>query len=452
MFDFSGSSLSGCENFTFVTSDRGNRSTIGVLFALTNNGGLNCGIRKCYFEMIDQPAANGGFGSIGLLNVRSEEFYIHECTIRANTPLIMSYAANLSGSGTNFTVTSPFQTLSTGTGSMGVTSINGTSLQGYEKRQPAMVLLGTNSLNFQGYLGRLSAANGTNETAILCVNYTTNLKIQATVESYSRVLRVLNAGFEGNDIDIVSANVTTPATELIDLTGSLVKGLNLRITLPVIAERSNRYVVYHATATDPNQQAAGAITNGVITCYDIPNNQYIISPTLLKKSTNITFNTLRPFEKKGGRLRQLFGQSVGAGSNGAITAANAIQFTQADNTASPNGRGGYYRVWLDAVIRAGSYGSGGSSVLSFQAQVLINQNNVGSQDSPSATVIILDKSTTNPSYLDIAGVLVSISFANRIGTVTVTPRVMGSGSGEPVNYDGMAELQSDFLVNDPILL
>ncbi len=452
MFDFSGSSLSGCEGFTFITSDRGNRSTTGVLFALTSNGGLNCGIRQCYFEMTDQPSANGGFGSIGLLNVRSEEFYIHECTIRANTPLIMSYAANLSGSGTNFTVTSPFQTLAAGTGSMGVTSINGTSLQGYEKRQPAMVLLGTNSLSFQGYLGRLSAANGANETAILCVNYTTNLKIQATIESYSRTLRVLNAGFEGNDFDIVSANVTTPATELVDLTGSTVKGFNLRITLPVIAERSNRYVVYHATSTDPNQQAAGAITNGQITCYDIPNNQFIISPNLLKKSVNLVFNILRPFEKKGGRLRQVSSQLIGAGSNGSTTAANAVQFTQADNTASPNGRGGYYRVWLDGVIRAGSYGSGGGAVLSFQAQVLVNQNNVGTLDSPSATVIILDKSVTNPAYLDIVGVLVDISFANRIGTVTVTPRVIGSGTGEPVNYDGVAELQSDFLVYDPILL
>ncbi len=452
IFDFSGSSLSGCEGFTFITSDRGNRSTIGVLFALTNNGGLNCGIRKCYFEMVDQPSANGGFGSIGLVNVRSEEFYIHECTIRANTPLIMSYAANLGASGTNYTITSSFQTLASGIGSMGVTSINGTSLQGYEKRQPAMVLLGTNSLSFQGYLGRLSASNGTNETAILCVNYTTNLKVQATIESYSRPLRVIDAGFEGNDIEVVSANVTTPSTELVDLTGCIVKGLKLRITLPVISERSNRFVVYHATASDPNRQAAGSILNSEITCYDIPNNQFIISPNLLKKSNNIAINTYKPFEKKSGKLRQLSSNVIGAGSNGAVTTANVFQFTQADNTASPNGRGGYYRVWIDGIIQAGSYGSGGSAVLTFQGQVIINQNNIGTMDAPSATVIVLDSSVTNPSYLNITGLHINISFANRIGTVSVTPRVMGSGTGEPVSYSGFAELQSDFLVNDPILL
>lgn len=452
IFDFSGSSLAGCENFTFVTSDRGNRSTIGVLFALTNNGGLNCGIRKCYFEMLDQANANGGFGSIGLVNVRSEEFYIHECTIRANTPLIMSYTANLSSSGTNYTVTSPFQALASGSGSMGVTDITGTSLQGYEKRQPAMVLLGVNSLNFHGYLGRLSAANGNNETAILCVNYTTNLRISATIESYSRALQVIAAGFEGNELNIVSANVAVPSTELVNLTGCIVKGMKLRITLPVTTERTNRYVVYHAPSTDPNQQAAGSIINSEISCYDIPDNQFIISPNLLRMSANLLLNTLRAFEKKGGRLRQLTNQNIGAGNNGSVSAATAIQFTQADNTASSNGRGGYYRIWLDGVIRAGGYGSGGSAVLTFQAQLVINQNNVGTMDAPSATTIILDKSVTNPSYIDIAGVLVNVSFSGRVGTVTVTPRVMGTGTGEPVSYSGMGEIQSDFLVNDPILL
>lgn len=452
MFDFSGSTLAGCENFSFLTSDRGNRSTTGVLFALTSNGGLNCGIRNCYFEMVDQPAANGGFGSIGLLNVRSEEFYIHECVIRANAPLVMSFTADLSATGTSYTATSPFQPLSPGVGSMGVTSINGTSLQCYEKRQPAMVLLGTNSLNFQGYLSRLTANTGSNETAILCVNYTTNLKIHATIESFSRVLRVLNAGFEGNDLDIVSANVTNPTTELVNLTGCVVKGLRLRITLPVLAERNNRYVVYHAPDSNPNQQAAGSLANSEITCYDINSNQYVISPNLLKKASNVTFNTLQSIEKKGGRIRQLSTNSVSAGRSGAVVAATVLRFQQADNTASTDGRGGYYRVWIDGVVRAGSYGSGGSAILSFQAQVIVNQNNIGIMDPPSATVIILDKSITNPSYLDIAGVLVNIVFSNRIGTVTVTPRVNGTAQGEAVSYDGNVELQSDFLVNDSLMI
>lgn len=449
IFDFSGSSLSGCENFSFITSDRNSRSTTATLFALTNNGGLNCGIRSCYFEMNDTPVANGGFGSIGILNIRSEEFFIHDCTVRANTPLILSHRSALAVSGANFTASSTFQTLAAGNGSMGVVGINGTSLQAYEKRQPALVLVATNSVSFQGYLGRISSSQGSNETAILCVNYTTNLKVQATIESFSRALQVRDAGFESNDLDIALANSTSPTTEVVDVTGCIVKGFRLRVSLPNPSERPNRYIMYHALNSDPNLGIPGYMINSDISCYDVLNNAFIMTPNLLHKAANTVFNTFQPFEKRGGRLRQLSNNVLPLSRTVATT---VFQFTQADNFASTNGRGGYYRVWLDGVIRGGGYGSGGSAVLSFQAQIIINQNNTGVQDLPSATVIILDKSATNPAYIDIQGLIVNLTFASNIGSVTIIPRLTGAGTGEPINYDGFAELQSDFLVNDPIPL
>ncbi|WP_020601981.1 glycosyl hydrolase family 28-related protein [Spirosoma spitsbergense] len=456
IFDFSGSSVSGCENFTFL-SNSGNgagRSTIGVQFALTSNGGLNCGIRNCYFQLQDFPTANGGYGTIGILGVRSEEFYIHECLIRANVPVILSNTTqlNLSGTGATFTASSTYQTLSAGTGSMGVLSLQALSLQNYEKRQPALILNGTNSLSFQGYLSRLTGTTGSNETAILCNQYTTNMRIHATIESFSQVIRATNGGFEGNEITVVSSSVTTPTAPLVDVTGCTIRGLKLRISLPISAERDNRYVVYYAPDANANQPSAGSIIDSEITCYDISSNQYIISPNLLKNSANVVFNTSIPFEKKGGRSRQLSNSKVGAGTVGSPTSAAAFRFLQADNPASTNGRGGYYRVWLDGVIQAGSYGSAYGAVLSFQAQIIVNQNYLGILDLPSATVIILDKSVTNPSFIDINGVIVDINFNNRIGTVTVTPRMSGSSTGEPVNYEGYAEVQSDFLVYDVIPL
>ncbi|WP_420150389.1 glycosyl hydrolase family 28-related protein [Spirosoma sp.] len=454
MFDFSGSSVAGCENFSFI-SNPGNgsgRSTIGVQFALTSHGGLNCGIRNCYFQLQDFPTANNGLGTIGVLNVRSEEFYIDSCLIRANTPIIMSYNANVVSVTTNYTVTSPYQTLASGAGSMGSVDVSSTSLQNYEKRQPALVLNGTNSFSFRGYIGRFTGTTGTNETAIFCNAYTTNLYIYATIEAFSRVLHVTNSGFDGNELNIVSSSVSSPTTELIDITGCTVKNLKVRITLPILAERSNRYVLYHSSYSDPNQVAAGSILNSEITCFDISTNQYIISPSLLKKTTNVIFNTSRPFEKRGGRIKQLSHNYISAGNAGSVLPASVFSFLQADNTASPNGRGGYYRVWVDGVIQAGGYGSGGSAVLTFQAQILINQNNTGKMDPPSATVIILDKSVTNPTYLDVVGVLADISFTNRIGTVTITPRITGVGTTEPVTYNGVAELQSDFLIYDAIPL
>lgn len=449
IFDFSGSSLAGCENFTFITSDRNSRSTTAVLFALAGNGGLNCGIRNCYFEMNDTPSANGGFGSIGILNVRSEEFYIHDCTVRANTPLILSFRPDLAISNANFTATSTFQTLAGGTGSMGNVTINGTSLQGYEKRQPAMVLVATNSVNFHGFISRLTVTQGTNETAILCVGYTTNLRVQATIESFSRALKVQYGGFEGNDFDVVLSNSTAPTTEVVDVTGCVVKGFKFRVSLPVVSQRDNRYIVYHTPNSDPNQPLAGYIINSEVSCYDLVSNAFIMTPDLLHKAVNVQFNTYQPFEKKGGRIRQLTNNKITLSRSAATT---VFRFTRADNLASTNGRGGYYRIWLDGIVQAGSYGSGGLAVMSFQAQLLITQNNIGTLDAPSATVVVLDKGVTSPTYIDIQGLIIDLSFANNIGSVTIIPRITGVGIGEPVNYDGFAQIQSDFLVYDPIPL
>jgi len=455
LFDFSGSSQAGCENFYFLsTASSGgtNRATIGVQFALTANGGLNCGVRNCSFQMEDFAVANNGFGSIGILNVRAEEFYVHECFIRANTPVIMSNKVSLVDTGVNFTVTSRFQTLSQGQGSMGVTSMIGCSLQSYEKRQPAIVLNGTNSFHFQGYLGRGSSAAGTNETAILCSQYTTNLRVHGTIEFYSRILKVLETRIENTKLDIVIANSSTPTTELIDVTRCFVRGLEANISIPNAFERPNRYVLFHADEGGGYQQAGGDIRNSQIACYEVATNQYIVTANLLKKAVNCVFNTDKPFEKKGGKLRQLTNVVVPAGTRASITPATIFQFRESNQLPFNNTNGGYYRIWIDGVIRAGNYNSGFTATMNFQAQIVVNQLYNGVFDVPAVTVVTLGKSVSLPSYLDISGVNIALTFSNGVGTVTATPRVSGSGSAETVNYDGFCEIQSDFRANDPVPL
>lgn len=452
MFDFSGSSQSGCENLTFLPAGgTGNTpSTIGVLFALTNSGGLNCGIKRCYFQMTNTPSVNGGLGSIGLVNVRSEEFYIHECLIRANSPVILSYSSNIIVPNANFTVSSPFQALSSGTGSMGVTSIIGTSLQGMQKLQPALILQGTNSLNFQGYLSRLSSDSGTNETAILCTVSTVNLKVHATVESFSRVLQARDSGFEMCELNVVAANASSPSTELFDFTNAVVTGLKLQISQPVEAER-NRTVVYHAPANNNTQQAAGFMTNCDVYCVAVPNNRFIISANFLKRSANVSLNTSFPFEKRGNRLRQLTNNRVSFGTVGNIITSNIFQFQEARLSTTAN-NSGYYRIWVDGIVKAGGYGSGAAATVAFQAQIVVNQKFDGVLDPPSITIITLDMSVSNPAYLSINGIVANLTFSNGVGSVSLCPRVSGSGNGEPVYYEGSAEIQSDFFVNDPIPL
>ena len=453
MFDFSGSSHSGCENFTFMPpggSAATNPSTIGVQFALTTNGGLNCGIRQCYFQMTDLPSVNGGFGSIGLLNVRSEEFYIHDSVIRANTPVVLSYSSTIVVTGVNYSASSPYRTLAAGSGSMGVVSIRGTSVQSLEKRQPALVLLGTNSVNFQGYISRITATTGTNETAVLCSTSTTNLKIHATVESFSRVLQVRDSGFENCELDIVAANATAPTTELFDVTNCVIAGLKLKVAQPNASER-NRTVLYHAPSNGGTQQAAGSIINSEVTCFAIPSNPFIISANLLKRATNVQFNTPQPFEKTKGRVRSLTGATIFLGVLGSLSTITIFQFTEARQSSTTN-NSGFYRLWIDGVIKAGGYGSGKAATLCFQAQIVVNQRYDGVLDPLSITVITLDQSVSDPTYLIVNGIILDLTFNNNVGTVTLNPRVSGSGTGEPVYFEGNTELQSDFFINDPVPL
>lgn len=451
IFDFSGSTLCGCRYFTFLSiAGYTNRSTIGVLFALTNIGGLNCGISNCYFQMVDFPTANNGVGTIGILNIRSEEFFVHECLIRTNAPIILSYQADLSGLlGFAYTATSSYQTLSPGSGSMGVVSIKATSLQAYQKRQPALLLNGTNSVHFQGYIGRDDATAGTNETAIYCHQYTSNLLVHCTIESYSRVLKAVNSGFDGNEINVVVANQTDNSIDLIDLTGCIVRGLKVKINGP--AGQPNRYVLYHAPLGGGNTPVAASITNCEVTCLDVP-NQFMISPNLLKQSTNILVNSNDPFEKKGGVIRQLYRKRLPAGTIGSVTPIVVFRFQQANLLPFNNANAGFYRIQIDGVIQAGGYGSGNTAVLSFMIQVMVNQQYNGIINPAAISVITLARVASNATAVSVNGVSATVAFSNGIGTVTLIPRVGGTETFEPVTYNGQADIMSDFGVNDPIPL
>ena len=467
MLDFSGSNEVGCEDLMFIRSTTQGYSairpsTIGILFSRTSVGGLRNGIRNCHFELYDLPAANNGFGTIGILNVRSEEFFIHECIIKANTCIIMSSQIILNETGVTFTVSSSYQSLLTGTGSMGVTSIIATSLIGFEKRRQALILFNTNSFTFQGYIGReiASASPGSNEVAIQCVRYNTNININSTIESYSGILTSTLAGFDGNTLNIVHANSVVPTYPLIDLTGCSVKGLNARITLPNLSERS-RFFIYHAPIANGTQLATGFMQNCELTCFDIDENKYMISSNLLKRSENVVLNSNQPFEKKGGKIKQLFSNQVSLGVSNSVTSSVIVRFREANQpteVALNNTNAGFYRIWIDGVVKGGSYGSGVQFVMTFQAQLVVSQDYTGSSTSyapTSTTVIILDKSVTNPSQLDIASLSVDLTFSAGVGTVTLTPRILGqlSISGvEPISYNGYVELLSDFLVNEAIIL
>lgn len=453
IFDFSGSTMSGCEGFTFLSMNgNAKRSTIGVLFALTDKGGLNCSIKNCYFKLEDNPTANNGFGTIGILNIRSEEFSASDCVINANTPVILSNKANLLDTGIDYLAKSNYTEIEARPGSMGVANFDGQmSLQAIEKRCPALVLNGINTVNFVGYIGRTSQNIGVDTPAILCSQSTSNLTVNATIENYSAVMSIKTSLHHSN-INIISANVSDNRKPLFNFTGaSLVDGLTLKVHLPIHNEQNNRYLLYHSPVENGNSPAKTRIINSDIYCQDIIDNRYVISPNLLKLSENTRFNTNQPFSKEAGIVKQLFNHKVSCGKAGSIKSAIALRFSQCDKTDSNKNNAGFYSIQIEGVIRAGGYSAGGSCTQRFIATITVSQSHNGNRDAPSYTINLLSKSQVTQTYLDISNVSVSIAFSNGIGIVEVKPTISGEGLGEDVFYQGIASISTDFMVNDTII-
>ncbi|GAB4036940.1 hypothetical protein GCM10028774_30660 [Spirosoma jeollabukense] len=311
IFDFTGSSMSGCENLMFGSYlGYTNVSSIGVLFALGPDavGGLNCSIRNCYFQMADNPSANNNMGTIGIVNCRSEEFAVTDCVIRANIGAVFSYRSSLADVGYGFTIQSAYTTLASGNGSMGVVNFSGqNSIQNYGIAQPALVLNGTNSFLFHGYLARLSTSgSGTNEAAILLGGPATyNATINATVESFSQLMRV-RSSLLNSTINCVLANQTNASSAfpagttrhpVIDVTGAgQLQGCKINVTFGNgLLEMDGRYLLYDGAT---NVNATTYILNDEISCSLWMVNNYFLSANLLSKAENTSFKTAYPFEKK----------------------------------------------------------------------------------------------------------------------------------------------------------
>ena len=311
MFDFTGSTQSGCENLFFQSyANEGNPSTVGVQFALNSNqpiGGLNCTVRNCYIMMADMPSANNGIGTIGILNCRAEEFGVTDCFIQANIGCIFSNKNDLSDAGLAYTVSSLYAPVATSqNGSMGVINFSGqNSILNQGKAQPALILNGTNSVNFQGFIARASlTGSGTNEAAILCsgsVNY--NISINGTIESFAQLMRI-KSPLLNSTINGVVANQTNNATSfpagttrhpVIDLSGGgQLQGCKVNVSFGNnSAEMGGRYLLY-----DSGQQPAGTITNSDIICPQWSNTSYVVSSALLINTSNTSFKIAQPFEKK----------------------------------------------------------------------------------------------------------------------------------------------------------
>lgn len=466
--DATGATLSGLSDIQLGSFNGDtNPSSIGVQFALSKDsngnqlGGLNCGMSNVSIVLASLIGVNGNLGSVGVINCRAEEFTMNKVVIRANLATVFTNTHQLlPATGYNYTVSSQYASvMDNATGSMGVIKITGVSFQNIEKTGPAMLLNGTNGVDFQGLLSRAAITPGrpqdTYETAVRCTQTTISLRLHGTCESFGQLLNIQN-DFQNADINVACANQTDPTRPIIQLDPQFgkIKGGSFRIAIPNVGERDGRYLVYAAPVTGGNEPAQASINDAEITCHDIFNNAFLCTPNLLKNCDNVRFNGTLPVWIESGIIRQVASRPVSAGSVGSLAAVAVSTFTVADRTTKTSQNAGSYTVRLNGTVTAGGYGAGCRAVARYTVNATYVQRFDGAaNNSWVITATLVDKTSYAPACLSIDGLTATIDQSNPNAVrIKLLPTVSGSGTGEPVKLDFRTELQSDFYVNRSMLI
>jgi hypothetical protein len=178
--------------------------------------------RNVSIAMHDDAAANGGMGTIGIMNYAGESVTYDTMFVRANLPVVLTCLE------THLYTDSVYQPLGLVSGyhSMGSVKFTGhNNLWTLNRRQPAMILHGVVDLLFNGEITSVPApavGDGTNDVAFTfggpypCVGITIN----AVVEALGTVFNI-ECSIEGLNANIVSGNPLNPSAPLIYLIANL---------------------------------------------------------------------------------------------------------------------------------------------------------------------------------------------------------------------------------------
>ena len=469
VFDCSGMTMGKVSGFSFIsTNGFTNRSSIGIQFALTVDsdgnqlGGLNNAVDNCYFQLDDNETANAGFGTIGILNMAAEEFCITNTTIRSNCGMVFAYNKNLSSTGHNYTVSSNYAIVAPGNRSMSAVEISqNVSIQNYHKRSPAIVLIGCAAFKIFAYLTRTATTSGvpatlgTEERALAMYGPCDNIEFEGNVESFSTVASL---GSSANiiAIKVVTSNQTDITKPYFIFTGCMDLNdsrINVSPTSSNEINSNNRRFIEYGDIDNGNSVATIRVTNSCFSCTSWINNAFFVPGNLLKKCTNVEFNTRQPFKKRGNLIESDFAYDVPLGNivagNPAMS-ADVVRFLLADKFTKTSGNAGYYKAIIEGTIIAGDYSSA-RSYLDFKSTISYTQNANGTAGITNSTTIITSQLSDNPAFLDIKSINVGFLF-DGYGHIRIDVINAGTGVGQPVVFSGSLKLLSDFSVNQSLFL
>jgi hypothetical protein len=482
MFDMTGSQQCVVENFTFVSgSGWPTPSRIGVQFALSKDpgtgiqrGGLNCSINNCYFQMDDINGVNGGLGSIGILNCRSEEFIINNCVISANCPVVFTQNKDM-GVNTpyNFQISSNFAAVqdNVGGGSMGVINITGTSIIARSRRSPALILQGANAVDFVGYISRVGDVvvnmAGTNNVGIDIYNTTYNIDLGGTIESFDTIARfnstyITNSTFDyttanqfGTQID-VNGNYVAASIQPVFITNGQTTLISCVINTS-FGNGINEVGIVRKFIESGSNGLNASLTRVINTVLNIPqwlDNRLVLQPDVRKESSNVTINTTQALSKESEfwvkkfsfpKFLTNFVSPIG-GVN-----ADIIRFDRLNNGV--NGSNAcFYTIVVEGTVSIGDHGTDVQALCAFEGHIVFVQNTNGTGSAIESTVIMKSFVSSDESKVKVTNMAVNLTTINStIYGVNVALFGTGSGGAYPIYFSGQTKI-STFSKNQESLL
>jgi len=197
-----------------VTSAAMGYSTVGIFQGLSKALGetQNQKFSRLVISMCDDPAANGGAGSVGIWNFGAEENTYDTLWIAANLPLM--FTAHNPSPNTGFRTPTSYQPLAN-THSLGMSTFAGecffAALKGH---QPSIITEDANSMKFVNtYLSNLGGA-GANGSAWKVYGSLDGLDYNGLVESHGRFLEIFGA-VVGARVRATFGGIERPSSERI---------------------------------------------------------------------------------------------------------------------------------------------------------------------------------------------------------------------------------------------
>jgi hypothetical protein len=398
--------------------------------------------------MNDNPAANGGIGSVGIWNFGAEENTYDTVYVHANIPLLAT-AHNPTVNFRSITPTS-YQTLAR-THSVGVNTFTGECfLAALNKRAPSIVTEDVNSLKFENtYLGSMTSKDGTigtNQSAWKVFGVLQGLDYNGLIEGHARALEVTGA-VTGARMRVTFGGIDSGSTERVLLNrGGQGRLINCEFLLQDSVAPTRPLLA--STPSAPDERISCYIQNSMfrVNCdkrYTTIQENVLWNPNTGNVAIEAVHNSSNPYRYE---IDAVGKQKVAiplttVWVNGGIKSAEVVRFVMPTIIGSGNALSA--EVTLKGILTILGSGTNAKVTKYFEAVLGISVSNTGTIAlSNSGTADAIAEGAT--AVVNSAGNNITAATVTGVDRITyvqivVTPTRSGSNN-ESVQFIGEAEM------------